>query len=217
MEPPRPQPGIRGTERLHVQRTRGQSPPQACSPASGGQRQAVHPRQDWTGLDSPWVPGLGLLHASPNAHCTWQAADTSLTNGGSVVSLLTRGGRPGDPERREELLPAEDLFPRANHLRTRCNFPPLLPRRLDSTSALRTRVPGMPGGPVHTLYANLYSNTLTLKTNGDDTAPPQRAFQKALGVTRRTKDPQPQPASQRGCSHHAPLCTDDRGRLLAAR
>lgn len=37
------------------------------------------------------------------------------------------------------------------------------------------------------------SNPLTLKTNGNDTAPPQRAFQKALGVTHRTKDP-PAPA-----------------------
>lgn len=57
--PPRPQPWIRGPERLTF------SPHEASHPARPA---AVHPHQDWTGLDSPQAPGLGLLDASPNAH-----------------------------------------------------------------------------------------------------------------------------------------------------
>lgn len=147
-----------------------------------------------------------------------------LTNGGSRPILTETGGQrpiPADtwgPSRgpREPRAAASCralvLTGESSH-GTRCNFPPLLPTRRDPTSAQRTRLPGMPGAwftpACPSLPAN--SNPLTLKTNGNDTAPPQRAFQKALGVTHRTKDPQPQPASQRGCSPRALLYADDKG------
>lgn len=112
-------------------------------------------------------------------------------NGGSVPSLLTCRGRPGAQGAESELLPAEDSFPQANHLRTDATSC-LLPRRLDPA---QPREPGArharwaqftPCVPIYPLTVSpLPSKQMVMM------AAPQQRVCWALGVTHRTKDPSP--------------------------
>lgn len=88
--------GFGGTRRLHIQRTRGQSPHQARSPVAVARYRLCSP----SGLDrtgQPRAPGRGLLHASPNRTARGRLQTHLCDEWGSVPSLLTCRGHPRGP------------------------------------------------------------------------------------------------------------------------